>query len=411
MIKVSAIDDDLSVYRNKIVILFGAGKCGVECKNVFDALGISVAFFCDNDKSKWNTIACGIEVLSPEQLSGLCTENLIIQIASTASLDIEKQLESLKIECYISYWEFVVRIDGLRKYKTLVSPMDKDHYLQDTDIYNAVPTIDGRIKWNHAFDVKYFCQESYNILCLPPKTGDWTLNAAIENSGKHFVNFWHSYSRMTDELKEFLAGEKIKIITAVRDPVSQNLSIFFNMLECFWDIREYWENGGDTQMLFDSWIKHELKTDIKMHSKKCIKAFPFFEQFKQSENVEYVIQNWFQNKLENYIDIDLCQYPFDHRKGCMVISKDNYEIFVYQLEKLDVIRNDLARFLSLDSIVLVNENVGERKWYANAYKKAKQELVLTEEYIEYCYNSKYVKHFYCQEDIEQYKESWLTHIL
>ncbi|MFZ5968961.1 MAG: radical SAM protein [Bacillota bacterium] len=52
----------------KPVVLFGVKVTGLMCKRALDFLNIKAECFCDNDKTKQNTIIANIPVLSPEQV-------------------------------------------------------------------------------------------------------------------------------------------------------------------------------------------------------------------------------------------------------------------------------------------------------------------------------------------------------
>ncbi len=59
---------------------------------------------------------------------------------------------------------------------------------------------------------------------------------------------------------------------------------------------------------------------------------------------------------------------------------------------------------------LLNDNVGEDKWYGDSYKQAKKELIISQEYFDAAFNEPYVKHFYSEADIEKFKAQWRPHI-
>lgn len=404
--KLSYLDSHFSIFRNKETVIFGTADKGRNIKNNLQSLGLEIAYFCDNDSKIWGCHIDGIEVISPKGLKMINGEDVIIQIASRYSWDIERQLQELGITNYISYEEYVVRVYGLGKYQLFQNKDARYFYLHKANVFQSLHTQNDQPIWDCIEKKQLFNKDSFLILCLPPKTGDWTLNRSLQFANIDFINLWHTAFRFSTYMGEIFLKRKNKIITAVREPISQNLSIFFNMVEFLWDIPEYWEGGGDVQLLFDSWIEHELGNNIHMYSKEKIQTFPYFEYFKHAERIEYVIQYWFEHCFHTYLNIDLLKYPFDTEKGYSIIQEGNKEIFVYQIEKLNQIKDELGEFVGARDFKLLNDNVGENKWYKRAYSAARKEIVLTEEYVESCYQLDWVRHFYSKQDIQNFRHFW-----
>ena len=408
-LKLSYLDDDFTVYRNKKIVIFGTADKGRIVRNHLRSLGLEIVYFCDNDSKIWGCHIDGIEVLSPKRLKIINGEDFIIQIASKYSLEIEQQMQEQNITNYISYDEYMIRVSGLGKYQLFQDEDTRNFYLHKANIFQTLITQNDQPIWDYIAKNCLFKQDGFLILCLPPKTGDWTLNNSLKLANVDFANLWHTGFRYSTYMGEIFSKKKNKIITAVREPISQNLSIFFQMAEYLWDVFEYWEGGGDVQLLFDSWIEHELKKDAYMYSKNKIQAFPFFELFKYVEKIEYVIQNWFENCFNRFFHVDLLKHPFDQEKGYSIIREENKEIFIYQIEKLDHIKDELGDFVGAKDFRLINENVGQNKWYKRAYQAAKKEIILTEKYVNDCYQLDWVRHFYSDKDIRSFQQSWKRH--
>lgn len=407
--KLSYLDDHFLIFRNKKIIIFGTADKGRNVREDIRSLGLDITYFCDNDSKIWGCRIDGIEVISPKRLKAINSEEFIIQIASKYSWDIERQLKEQGITNYISYDEYTIRACGLGKYKLFQNQDARDFYLHKANIFQSLHTQNDQPIWDYIAKEQLLNKDFFLILCLPPKTGDWTLNRSLQLSNIDFINLWHTGFRYSTYMGEIFSKRKNKIITAVREPIAQNLSIFFNMVEFLWDVPEYWKGGGNVQLLFDSWIEHELGNNTHMYSEKKIQAFPFFEYFKHTEKIEYVIQHWFENCFHTYLNIDLLKYPFDTEKGYSIVREGNKEIFVYQIEKLNQIKDALGEFVGARDFKLINDNVGENKWYKRAYRTARKEIVLTEEYVEFCYQLDWVRHFYSKQDIQIFQHAWGKH--
>ena len=68
MIRFSKIDDELSIYKKRTVILFGAGNSGLRIKKELEGGGIKINSVCDNNMDKWGGDMDGLEIISPFRL-------------------------------------------------------------------------------------------------------------------------------------------------------------------------------------------------------------------------------------------------------------------------------------------------------------------------------------------------------
>ncbi|MDJ0844898.1 putative capsular polysaccharide synthesis family protein [Crocosphaera sp.] len=68
----------------------------------------------------------------------------------------------------------------------------------------------------------------------------------------------------------------------------------------------------------------------------------------------------------------------------------------------------IKEFMNIEEFKLSNANVANNKKYANKYKRFQQSIKLPESYIEEMYDSKYTRHFYSEEEIENFKAKWLN---
>jgi Predicted nucleoside-diphosphate sugar epimerases len=413
MLKFSKIDDELSIYKGKEIILFGAGNNGKIIKKSLEHKGFKIAYFCDNDEKKWGEKLDNIEIISPDHLYEIYDEKMLIQISCIYSREIEKQLQTSNISFFISFEEYNARMYALWIYKALPQSLYAYRALSSEPSYAV-----GQLRkecLDYALRFKYFDLESYNVICLPPKTGNHTLENSLYKCNGEYIRIGHCYNRIFDELKELVKG-KMKIVTAVRDPIAQNISLFFQLASgvSFCDIPEFWKNGGDIQKVWDAWIAYELKEEFQLYrefedDRRNIK-FLYMDYINKTFDNVIVIQNFFEYNFERYNGINVYEYPFDKKKGYTIIQNEDLEIFIYQLEKLDVIKNKLGEFLGVKDLKLFNDNVGNEKWYASTYRRALKELKLEKEYYDYCYTSEYIKHFYDEKDIEKFRERWVNNL-
>ncbi|GIO86589.1 hypothetical protein J25TS5_35210 [Paenibacillus faecis] len=79
--------------EHKKIVLFGASTAGGFNVEKFREFGFNVSYFCDNSSDKWNTVFCGVEVISPSEL--LTLEDTVIFITSMYAKEITQQLSGL----------------------------------------------------------------------------------------------------------------------------------------------------------------------------------------------------------------------------------------------------------------------------------------------------------------------------
>jgi hypothetical protein len=236
-------------------------------------------------------------------------------------------------------------------------------------------------------DIKYLVFNKEVILIYQMgKVGSSSISKSLKNSGiysihTHRLNTTYPFTTKFQKiyqsiragvLKVFLHRKKIKLITLTREPISRNISGFFQNLEDF-----IGKNEKD---------KNEL---IKL--------------FFKSENNYYTI-NWFDNEIKSVFGIDVYSYEFPKDKGFMVISDKNVEMFIARIEDLNSLENQIGNFLKIKEFKLDNTNKGENKWYSEMYDQLKSNINFPESYVKDRYNSKYMKHFYSEQEISLFKE-------
>ena len=203
-----------------------------------------------------------------------------------------------------------------------------------------------------------------------------TLNQRIINEQlKKFKEFKSPYPSaivgskyLVKRLKDY---KRIDIVTVVRDPISIEISSYF-------------QNKDKYDFSFDS--QEELINYLR--------------------NREFEDGTWFDNEIKEVFGIDIFEEAFDERKGYSIMEKDNVRILLMKLEKLnDVGDLALSKFFNQE-IQLVNSNLGKQKNYENEYSWVKDNFTVSDEILNHAYNSKYCRHFYTDKEIEKFKVKW-----
>lgn len=413
----SKIDENFTIYKQRYVYIWGAGSRCNEVYNKLSYFGIKIQGIIDNNPEKIGTVICGCNVISPEQIN---RENVLVQLTFTFSEQIKKQMDELKIEEYISWEEFSSRYEYLPIYQYVSeSKENKDYYIQEVFDYDLPPA-----NWIKMLNPTYWKEDVVRILCMPPKTGDWSIlftidqpiNEKVQKKARlerkySALNCWHTgsgYKEIIEFVSEHFPEKQIKLITAVRDPISQNISELFQCACMGIDLSDqdfYWENGGDVQKAFDFMVK------------KC--RYPsdtiedFYDRVVAKRHYHFLIQNFFEEEFEKKMSIPILSLPFDKERGYSEYKiSDQVELAVYQLEKLNQLYPDIISFLKLkEGTKPIKDHDSGSKFYHQYYQQAVKEIKFDKDYFDWSYDSVFAKHFYTDEQIEQFKKRWSSHII
>lgn len=123
----------ISDFKNKNVLLFGAGSCGLKSVEEFEKIGANILGFIDNNESRRGEQIKGYTIWSPKDINNFDSVN--IMITSTFVDEIKEQLRNLKIKNV-----FTVRLGALRDtlkkdefFKPFLSKEEANQY-----IYNGL---------------------------------------------------------------------------------------------------------------------------------------------------------------------------------------------------------------------------------------------------------------------------------
>lgn len=393
MIKISEIDTNLNVYKNGFVILLDIGDTTMYMIDLLKSHKIKIHFICSDDPQYINKKIDNIPCITFDNVKTLTkseNNNVVMQISTLEYENkIDDIIKSLNVQKCISINEaanvlhFIYYLPIIKQNQQM-----REHFNGNLHVFPYEKTKQS----SYVHITSSYIKKDFLFVCLPVKTGDNTLIQTFNsNNIKNFIT-WHSPEYFDIHFLNSLP-QTFKIITAVRDPMSINLSNAFEFISNGLNIRhnymlgtlkpDFFDNGGDAQTLFDF-----LYSDPNFLNP----IDNFYERFK--ENV-----------------FDLSKYPFDKEKGYSIVKVGNVEVFTYQLEKMDNIITELSNWIGnneFDSWVKSNE--ASSKWIAKPYQQAKKEITFSKEFFDCCYDNDWVKHFYSEDDIKKFKDRWASHI-
>lgn len=175
-------------------------------------------------------------------------------------------------------------------------------------------------------------------------------------------------------------AQELKIITFYRDPLSRNISSFFQNLN-------YYFSSNELKQLNFEILKNKFNNSHQLH---------------QTPN------NWFDLEFKRKTGIDIFKHPFNKEKGYTTIKDKQINIFVCTTNNINKLENELGQFLELQNFKIHNDNIGDNKWYKELYTEFKQRYIPKQNMINTLYDSETIKHFFSTEKINELKTRWIN---
>lgn len=395
------------------VILYGAGGKGHEIFGWLKDAGIDVRYFCDMDVNKWGKRIADVEVIAPSDLKYrdfTKGESYIIACipAPRYLCDLLKHLD-VKTLRLVTYWGIQAAIH-LNMPSIYPSASQRAAMLQIERKRLELEFVNCEL--GH-LSANITCSNEAIWIVQSGKTASSSLEAAFQNNnipfikdhqltykeyilGKEFRQLWENWIRQR--------RQKVKVITAVREPLSRDYSAFWQAATTGRERLFYMPfAANDFQRLYENFIGCIRKGSAYTKEKLGI----FMPEVWMDEFI------WFDEQIKQYLDIDVFQYPFDREKGYALIQKGNVELFLFKVEKInsDAVLEGIRAFTGTKELSIERANAAEQKWYSLAYAQFKKEVKLPRGYVDYYYidNSK-VDHFYTQEEKAQFLSKWRNNI-
>jgi hypothetical protein len=177
----------------------------------------------------------------------------------------------------------------------------------------------------------------------------------------------------------------LKVVSLVREPISRNISMFFQDLHI---------------PIFDLAVNND--TRLEEFSSSSV----FHQLFINSLNQNYGV-DWFDLEFFKTFKVNVYDYNFNKDAGYSIINNGNVDIMIIKMEKLSDLEKEVGDFLGLENFKLATNNRGGQKWYGPLYEKFKKEFKPDENFIDNLYTTKYMKHFYTENEIADFKDKWL----
>ena len=172
-----------------------------------------------------------------------------------------------------------------------------------------------------------------------------------------------------------------QVITMVRDPVAQNISSFFQLIDLFIPDFAALEQAGKLSAadLMAVFLKHYTADSNFIH--------------------------WFDVEMKPSFGIDVFASEFPRQAGYKVYRQPHAELLLMRLEDVDHCASAaFLDFLKMDDFKIVKQNEAKEKQYYRLYKKFKAEAVFPRHYVDAVYGSRYARHFYSEAELADFRQ-------
>lgn len=186
----------------------------------------------------------------------------------------------------------------------------------------------------------------------------------------------------------------LHLITVIREPISRNISLFFQWMELEETETSYFFKSRNEKYPFQLYTPKDDLTELYKI---------FIHMFTAQSHTD-----WLQEELRYVFQIDLLKLPFDKSKNYSIYEDSEQRVLVLKLEKISQTFDEAMEAFLHVKIPLLRANEASGKNIKGVYGSFKKELTLPKEYIASLYDSQYVKHFYTSDEIENFKSQWNT---
>ena len=233
--------------------------------------------------------------------------------------------------------------------------------VMSSSIVNSVDNCLQLHSWSNEEPIKYFSSRY---------TGS-VMGRLFQNLNWKY-KFWNAKNKFNNAIKKNI---DIKIIIGVREPISRNISGYFQTLN----------------------INKNTNFSYEFHKRKFFTHTPHLSPIY-----------WFDNELFENFNINIYKYNFDKKKGFQILNfkRKKISILLYKFENVNNLTEIFKKFLLNKDFKIKSKNKSQNKWYNKIYKKFVSKILFDKSYISLMYGNKYMNHFYSSKEISFFKKKW-----
>ncbi len=162
----------------------------------------------------------------------------------------------------------------------------------------------------------------------------------------------------------------LQFVTLLRDPISRNISAFFNNLDNFY------RGKSEKQYLSTEFVHSAIDN--------------FFSSYPLK-----LPDEWVAKEIVEFLGVDLYKNPYPFSKGYQIFREGKYPLLVLRMEDIDrVFITACKDFLNIDLCEMIKTNEGSSKKYKNLYRVFKKTIQGDKRLLPIVSNSRILEHFY-----------------
>lgn len=173
---------------------------------------------------------------------------------------------------------------------------------------------------------------------------------------------------------------RARIVTLLREPISRNISYYFEILDVLWKTERAHEHIDLDRLMLE---------------------------FNQRFNHDRAI-NWFDDEYQQVLGVNVYDYEFPRETGFLRIDSGPYEILLMRHDLNDRVKEKcVAELVDVPAVAISPRNQSIQKQYGETYRQFIQRLRFPAAYVDHMLDSKYARHFFSAEELADIRNKWL----
>lgn len=207
-----------------------------------------------------------------------------------------------------------------------------------------------------------------------------TLDAQYPGKVIHAHEFWQIPTRYQSRLQWAMRlGLPVRVICPIRDPLSRNMSAFF----------QHFERLTGRSFEEKDWSVEEMTA-------------LFIEKYPHHFQME-----WFDRELRTAFGIDVFAQKFDKVRKWQTYQKGSVQMLIYRTDlDHDAQLDAVAQFLGLPLTEWTVTGETSKKAHGSLYSRTSKEAKLPMLYLQLLCDASSCRHFWTEKEIEQLKARW-----
>lgn len=308
----SSFQKNYNLFKEKQIVIFGAGIMGLQFRYILEELGISDALFCDNDEKKWKEKKriAGKKVLCPNALQGQ-TEKFFVFLAMERYGECANQLNQLGYEENLNWvnlkncseTKLLEDFQRNRKVSTLILGDCTSNVISIKDCCKSsiAEMLDGENEIKVLALNGLYMRWYYNLLLMSLKTMPDIKKVILLLDVSIFQEMYSFFSNT----QHTAVLEKLRDISKIE---KDETNLFIN--EASKREKKSINLGQMSPNRTDSLSEKELVQARKIHMRLNY-LFPIKEQTESIEYLDKFVQTCVEKEIETYIVI----LPINHKVG------------------------------------------------------------------------------------------------